>query len=135
MTTSANIFAPHAQTILARRYLAKDEQGRVVETAEEMLMRVAAAVADIIRAEARETDRASRIGAPSFRVLLPETGARAARSVAARLDRAFGASLGGQAGGIAVCTEVATAPRNGSLEDALAEAEQRLATRATGDQD
>ena len=99
------------------------------------LDRVAAAVADIIRAEARETDRASRIGAPSFRVLLPETGARAARSVAARLGRAFGASLGGQAGGIAVCTEVATAPRNGSLEDALAEAEQRLATRATGDQD
>ena len=46
---------------------------------------LARAVADAIRAEARETDRAVRYGAHSFRMLLPETGDRAARAVADRL--------------------------------------------------
>ena len=46
---------------------------------------IARAIADAIRVEARETDRAVRYGARSFRMLLPETGERAARAVADRL--------------------------------------------------
>ena len=38
-------FGPHARVILQRRYLVRDDQGRVVETPEEMLWRVARAVA------------------------------------------------------------------------------------------
>jgi len=92
--------------------------------------RVARTLADVILAGARETDRASRIGAVSFRLLLPETGGRAARTLAERLDRAFLASPEGQADGIDLCIEIATAPRSGSLEDAFADAEQRLTGRA-----
>jgi len=88
--------------------------------------RIAGAMADTIRAQARETDRAMRGGALSFRVLLPETGGRAARTLADRLERAFLARPDGGPEGIDLCIDVATAPRNGSLEAALAEAEQRL---------
>src|SRR4029078_7610787 len=59
--------------------------------------RVARVVGDTIRAEARETDRAVRMGARSFRVLLPETGGRAARTLVERLPRGRGA--GGAGGG------------------------------------
>lgn len=91
--------------------------------------RVARQLADVIRAEARETDRAVRVGAQSFRVLLPETSGRAARSLAERLDRAFVANLDGQTQAVDLCIEIATAGRNGSLEDALADAEGRLSVR------
>jgi GGDEF domain-containing protein len=67
-----------------------------------------------------------RGGALSFRVLLPETGGRAARTLADRLERAFRTRADGSSEGIDLCIDVATAPRNGSLEAALAEAEQRL---------
>ena len=89
-------------------------------------------LADVIRHEARETDRAVRVGALSFRVLLPETGGRAARRLAERLDRAFRADTEGQdrVAGIQLCVEVATPARTASLEDALAEAEARLARSA-----
>jgi GGDEF domain-containing protein len=97
---------------------------------------VARSLAAVIRAEARETDRAVRVGASSFRLLLPETGARAARALADRLDQGF--TIGSQApgagasdDGIALCIEVATASRTGTLEDALADAERRLVTRTT----
>jgi GGDEF domain-containing protein len=90
----------------------------------------ARAVADAIRAEARETDRAVRVGALSFRVLLPETGGRAARTLADRLDRAYRAGANGQGDTVDLCVEVATAPRNGALEEALAEAERRMAARS-----
>jgi GGDEF domain-containing protein len=43
--------------------------------------RIARGVAAAIRAEARETDRAVRLGAVSFRLSLPETGDRAAREI------------------------------------------------------
>jgi GGDEF domain-containing protein len=89
--------------------------------------RVAGRVADVIRAEARETDRAVRVGGRSFRILLPETGGRAARTLAERLDRVF---RGQPAEAVELCIEIATAPRNGSLEDAVGEAEGRLAARS-----
>jgi PleD family two-component response regulator len=92
---------------------------------------VARCVADAIRAEARETDRAMRAGPLSFRILLPETGARAARSFADRLDRAFrDGREGARTDGVELCFEMATASRSGTLEDALAEAEARLAPRS-----
>ena len=99
--------------------------------ATEGLDRLARAVADAIRAEARETDRAVRFGASSFRMLLPETGDRAARAVADRLDRAFRASpeAGPVAGDFTI--DVVTPARSGTLEDALVDAERRVAERAT----
>ena len=101
--------------------------GRPVGTAVD---RVARAVANAIRAEARETDRAVRLGAFSFRLLLPETGDRAARTVADRLDRAFDASADARTLGAHLTIDVASPARHGTLEDALAEAERRLAARA-----
>lgn len=91
--------------------------------------RIARTIAAVIRAEARETDRAVRTGALSFRLLLPETGGRAARTLAARLDGAFSAEPDGRSNGAALCIEVATAPRNGVLEDAVSAAESRLGAR------
>jgi hypothetical protein len=92
---------------------------------------VARRLADAIRAEARETDRAMRAGPLSFRMLLPETGARAARSFTDRLDRAFrGAGEDGRTDGVELCFEVATASRSGTLEDAVADAEARLTLRS-----
>jgi GGDEF domain-containing protein len=86
-------------------------------------------IGDVIRAEARETDRAVRTGRLTFRLLLPETGGRAARSVAERLERAYLTAPDGRVQGVALAVEVATAPRNGRLEDALSEAEARFAGR------
>jgi len=88
---------------------------------------VARTLTDVIRAEVRETDRAVRVGASSFRLLLPETSARAARTLADRLDRGFAIERQTAGDGIALCIEVATASRSGTLEDALADAERRLA--------
>ncbi len=45
MATSGLNFGPHAEVVLARRYLVRDGQGQVIETAEQMLERVAGAVA------------------------------------------------------------------------------------------
>jgi GGDEF domain-containing protein len=92
--------------------------------------RVAAALGNAIRAEARETDRAVRIGARSFRVLLPETSGRAARALAERLGRAVAAGANGSADTVDVRFEVATASRAGTLEQALADGEARLAGSA-----
>lgn len=91
--------------------------------------RIARAVADAIRAEARETDRAVQLGALSFRLLLPETDDRAARAVAARLDRAYLADPDSQTLGADLTIDVATAARHATLEDTLADAERRLAAR------
>jgi GGDEF domain-containing protein len=89
--------------------------------------RVAKVVGDAIRAEARETDRAVRLGAQSFRILLPETGGRAARTLVERLGRAVEARANGYAGAVDLQMEVATASRTGTLEQALADGEARLA--------
>ena len=102
--------------------------GRPPEPAVERLART---IGDVIRSEARETDRAVRTARLSYRVLLPETGARAARSMAERLERAYQAVPDGRAEGVALAVEVATAARTGRLEDALAEAEVRLTARTT----
>jgi GGDEF domain-containing protein len=91
--------------------------------------RIARTIANVIRAEARETDRAVRTGALSFRLLLPETSGRSARSLAQRLDRAYVADRNGRSNGVALCVEVASPPRNTTLEDALSEAEVRFAVR------
>ena len=96
--------------------------------------RVARCLADAIRSEARETDRAVRIGALSFRVLLPETGGSAARRFAERLGTTFRTRSAGEAGTerVDLCVEIATPARTASLEDALAEAETRLQARSVG---
>lgn len=91
--------------------------------------RIARTIANVIRAEARETDRAARTGALSFRLLLPETSGRSARSLAQRLDLAYVADPDGRSDGVALCVEVASPPRNTTLEDALSEAEVRFAAR------
>ena len=91
---------------------------------------IARAVADAIRAEARETDRAVRFGAHSFRMLLPETGDRAARAMANRLDRAFGATDEARSHGATLSIDVASPGRHATLEEALAEAERRLTARS-----
>lgn len=83
-------------------------------------------VADLIRVEVRETDRAARVGPTSFRMLLTETSARAARQVAARLDRAFGGERPGSPPP-RLRIEIAAPTRSESLEDAMRAAERRLA--------
>jgi GGDEF domain-containing protein len=93
---------------------------------------LARCVADTIRAEARETDRAVRYASTSFRLLLPETGERAARAFAQRIDQAVGvrtAELGTTA---SISIDVVGAPGFGSLEEAVADAERRAAKRLNG---
>jgi diguanylate cyclase (GGDEF)-like protein len=94
------------------------------------LDRTARVVADVIRTHARETDRAVRVGAMSFRLLLPETSGRAARTVAERIDLAFHRNPDGRSGGVDLSIEVASVARHTDLEDALHEAERRMAVRA-----
>jgi GGDEF domain-containing protein len=88
--------------------------------------RVAQVVGEAIRAEARETDRAVRLGARSFRILLPETGGRAAKTLVERLGRAVESRANGQAPDVDLRMEVATASRTGTLEQALADGEARI---------
>ena len=91
------------------------------------LDRVAHALADLIRVEARQTDRAVRMGPSSFRLLMPETNARAARHVGARLERAFEGAYAGRPDRPDLRVEIAAPTRGGDLEAALGEAERRLA--------
>jgi GGDEF domain-containing protein len=93
------------------------------------LDRTARTLADVICAQGRETDRAVRIDAHGFRLLLPETGIRAARTLAERLERAFLTMPGGNPDAVQLCVEVTTAQRTRTLEDALTDAETRLAAR------
>ncbi len=90
------------------------------------LERAARNLVDVIRVEVRETDRAARFGPTSFRMLLTETNARAARTVAARLDRAFRQDRLGWTPSAGLRIEIAAPTRGESLEDAVASAERRL---------
>lgn len=90
------------------------------------LERAARGLGDLLRAEIRETDRAARVGPASYRLLLTETNARAARQVAARLDRSFRDARAGAAP-VRLRVEIAAPARGESLEDALLAAERRLA--------
>jgi hypothetical protein len=94
--------------------------------------RAARALADAIRSEGRETDRAVRFDSFGFRLLLPETAGSAARTLLERLERTFLGKLGGPPDGVRLCIEIATAQR-GLLEHALTDAETRLAARMRGD--
>ena len=88
---------------------------------------VAHELADLIRADARASDRAVRTGPLSFRLLMPETNVGGARLVGARLEAAFrvaGAPSNYRPG---LRFDVAAPKRGGTLEDALAEAERRVA--------
>lgn len=91
---------------------------------------VARGVVDLIRAEARETDRAVRMGPTSFRLLLPETGDRAARTLAERLERGFSVTQDGRSDDTELSIEIATVSRAGSLADAMVDAERRMIARA-----
>ncbi len=89
--------------------------------------RMAVRFTDVIRAEARDLDRAVRVGRTRFQLLLPETGSRAAHSAADRLQRAFTPTQGGSSAfRPALIIEVASPHRNESLEDAIAAAERRI---------
>jgi GGDEF domain-containing protein len=90
------------------------------------LDRMARRLADLIRSEARETDRAARVGAASFRMLLPETNARAARHVTTRLEQAFQVATTNRPDATHLRIELASPTRGGSLEDAILDAERRL---------
>ena len=78
------------------------------------------------------TSQWNRSALPS-RAIGPAVGSPAAiRSIAARcgrIERAFLATLDGRSPGVDLCIEVAIPNRGGTLEDALAEAERRLAVR------
>jgi GGDEF domain-containing protein len=91
------------------------------------LERDARGLADLIRAEVRETDRAVRTGPIAFRMLLTETSARAARHVAGRLDRAFHDDRAESSPSTRLRIEIAAPTRGESLEDAVLAAERRLA--------
>jgi GGDEF domain-containing protein len=90
------------------------------------LERAARRLADLIRVEMRETDRATRTGPAGYRLLLAETNARAARHVAARLDRIFHDERAGRSPA-KLRIEIAAPARGESLEDAVRAAERRLA--------
>jgi GGDEF domain-containing protein len=88
---------------------------------------VAHELAALIQADARASDRAVRTGPSSFRLLMPETNVGGARHVAARLEAAFRAAGGTSNHRPGLRFDVAAPTRGGSLEDALFEAERRVA--------
>ena len=91
--------------------------------------RMARQFTDIIRVEARDPDRAVRIGRSRFHLLLPETSGRAAHAAADRLQRAFTVTQGGSSAfRPSLHIEIATPHRTESLEAALVSAEARLRT-------
>ncbi len=85
---------------------------------------------DVIRAEARETDRVVRMGPTSFRLLLPETGDPAVRTLAERLEGGFRVTQERRSSDTELSIEIATVSRAGSLADAMVDAERRMIARA-----
>lgn len=88
---------------------------------------VAHELSGLIREQARSSDRAVRLGPSSFRLLMPETSARAARHLGDRLEAAFRSAGNGSNHRPGLRYEVAAPARGGSLEAALGEAERRVA--------
>jgi hypothetical protein len=88
------------------------------------LDRMARIVADCVRANVRETDRAVRLSTGSLRVLLPETGGRAARVAADRIEQAF-ASVDARPETVGLKVDIVTPSRGRSIADALADADRR----------
>jgi GGDEF domain-containing protein len=88
---------------------------------------VAHELADLIRSDARASDRAVRTGPSSFRLLMPETGVSGARQVGSRLEAAFRVAGGSSNHRPGLRFDVAAPTRGGTLEDALSEAERRVA--------
>ncbi len=88
---------------------------------------VARQVTAAIRAEARETDRVVRVGSAGFRLLLPETEARAAQVLADRLSRAVSDTSDPAVPPVDLRIDVLMVPPYGSIEDYLAAAERRIA--------
>ena len=86
---------------------------------------IASDVADVICGEARSTDRAVRLTAGSFRILMPETAEHAARAAAGRLERMYEATPSGDSGE-RLRIAVATCSGSRSLIEALEDAEERL---------
>jgi len=107
--------------------LAGDAMGPAID-------RAARTAADCVRANARETDRAARLSTGSLRLLLPETGGRAARVVAERIEQAYSVVAGSRIEAVTLRVEVVTPTRTGSLEEALAAADRAptAADRASG---
>ena len=88
---------------------------------------VAHELADLIRSDARASDRAVRMGPSSFRLLMPETTAQGARLVGMRLEQAFKAAGNGSNHRPGLRFDVAAPVRGNTLVDALADAERRVA--------
>jgi GGDEF domain-containing protein len=88
---------------------------------------VAHELADLIKTGARASDRAVRTGPSSFRLLMPETTLGGARQVGARLEAAFHAARGSSNHRPGLRFDVAVPRRDGTLEEALVEAERRVA--------
>lgn len=88
---------------------------------------VAHELADLIRTDARASDRAVRMGPSSFRLLMPETNLSGARQVGSRLEAAFRNAGGTTNHRPGLRFDVAAPKRGGTLEDALIEAERRVA--------
>lgn len=92
------------------------------------LDRHAARIGSVIRTHARETDRVARVAPTRFHVLLPETDEAEAGVFVERLGRACREAMAGSVGpGVDIRTAAAGAPASGTLGDALAVAEGRLA--------
>ncbi len=98
--------------------LTSEETGRALDV-------VAGDVADVIREQSRSTDRAVRLSAGSFRILMPETGATSARVAADRLERTYESTASGERGET-LRVAVVSSSRARSLPEALADAEERL---------
>jgi GGDEF domain-containing protein len=89
--------------------------------------RYAREVMTVIRDGARETDRGARMTTSRIQVLLPETTAREAQHVAKRISTGIRDRTAGRVDPSNIRIEIASARRDVSLEDALADAERRLA--------
>ena len=74
-------------------------------------------VAEALRASSRVVDTAARFGGDEFALILPESGAAAARLVAGRIAERL--ALDGESPEVSVSVGLAVYPRDGETVDAL----------------